>query len=65
MFHSLCKLTDVIEIIMNFNVIRVDIPANILFRFFVRIRNLNQAAVGNSEQLLLQYSCPLVYGSQP
>ena len=51
MFHSLRKLTDVIEIIVDFNVMRVDIPANTLFRLIVRIRNLNQAAVGNPEQV--------------
>ena len=53
MFHSLRKLTDVIEIIVNFNVIRVDIPTYTLFRLIVRIRNLNQAAVGNPEQVVV------------
>ena len=53
MFHSLRKLTDVIEIIVDFNVMRVDIPANTLFRLIVRIRNLNQAAVGNPEQVVV------------
>ena len=37
MFHSLRKLTDVIEIIVNFNVIRVDIPADTLFRLIVSL----------------------------
>ena len=53
MFHSLRKLTDVIEIIMNFNVIRVDKPAHILFRVIVRVLDLNQAAVGNPEQVVV------------
>ena len=46
-------ITDVIEIIMNFNVIRVDKPARILFRVIVRVLDLNQAAVGNSEQVVV------------
>ena len=53
MFHSLRKLADVIEIILNLNVIRVDIPAHILFWLIVRIRNLNQSAVGNREQVVI------------
>ena len=52
-FHSLSKLTDVIEIIMNLNVIRVDIPADTLFRLIVRIFDLNQAAVRNPEQVVV------------
>ena len=53
MFHSLRKLADVIEIILNLNVIRVDKPTNILFWLIVRIRNLNQSAVGNPEQVVV------------
>ena len=53
MFHSLGKLADVIEIILNLNVIRVDIPAHILFRVIVRVLDLNQAAVGNPEQVVV------------
>ena len=53
MFHSLGKLADVIEIIMNFNVIRVDKPADTLFRLIVRILDLNQAAVGDPEQVVV------------
>jgi len=53
MFHSLSKLTDVIEIIMNLNVIRVDIPAHTLLRLIVRILDLNQAAVRNPEQVVV------------
>ena len=48
--HSLRKFADVIEIVADFDVIRVDKPANTLFRHIIRKVNLNHTTVGNTGQ---------------
>ena len=54
-FHSLCKLADVIEIIANLNVTRVDISANTLLRRIIQIANLNGATIRKNEQVIHNY----------
>ena len=52
-FHSFRKFADMIEIVADFDVIRVDISANTLLRRIIQIANLNGATIRKNEQVII------------